>query len=136
MVHRAEGSGGLRRHVALDGHAVGVLDGAQPSGDPGFAGGDGLAVAPAVGALREALAELLDLADVGLPLVGVRGDGEEGSVGGGGVQDDTDGWLSGSRSARAMIWGPSASGQACAGWARPCMARSWRSASIRSARSS
>ena len=86
-------SRGLRRRVgavALDGRAVGVLDGAQPGGDPGFAGGDGLAVASAVGAFGQALAELLDLADVGLALVGVRGDGEDGGVGGGGVQDEAD----------------------------------------------
>jgi len=67
-----------------------VLDGAQPAGDPGFAGGDGLAVAPAVGAFGQALAELLDLADVGFSVVGVRGDGEDRGVGGGGVQDEAD----------------------------------------------
>ena len=76
--------------VALDGHAVGVLDGAEPGGDAGLAGGDGLAVAPAVRALREALAELLDLTDMGLAFVGVGGDGQDGGVGGGGVQDEAD----------------------------------------------
>ena len=45
----------------------------------------------AVRALGQALAELLDLADVGLALVGVRGDGEDRGVGGGGVQDEADG---------------------------------------------
>jgi hypothetical protein len=60
-----------------------VLDGAQADGDAGLAGGDGLAVAPAVGALGQALAELLDLADVGFALVGMGGDGEDGGVCGG-----------------------------------------------------
>ena len=45
-----------------------------------LAGGDGLAVAPAVGA-GQALAETLGLADVGLALVGVRGNGEHDDVG-------------------------------------------------------
>jgi hypothetical protein len=62
--------------VALDGHPVGALDGPQPFGDSPLAGGDGRAVAPAVGALGQALAEPLDLADVGFSLVGVRGEGE------------------------------------------------------------
>jgi len=43
---------------------VGVLDGAQPGGDPGLAGGDGLAVAPTIGAFGQAGAESFDLADV------------------------------------------------------------------------
>ena len=93
MVRRVERSGGLRRPVrgvALDGRAVGVLDGAQPIRDPGLAGGDGLAVAPAVGAFGQAAAGPLDLADVGLAFVGVRGDGEHGDVGGGVVQDKAD----------------------------------------------
>jgi hypothetical protein len=60
-----------------------VLDGAQPGGDPGLADGDGLAVLPSVGALGETLAQMLDFADVGLAFVGVRGDGEQGGVGGG-----------------------------------------------------
>src|ERR1035441_3565470 len=77
--------------VAFDRDPVGVLDGAQAGGHPGLAGGDGLAVAPAVGALREALAEVLDFADVGFSFAGVRGDGEQGGVGGGGVQDEADG---------------------------------------------
>jgi hypothetical protein len=61
---------------ALDGHAVGLFDGAQPGGDSGLAGGDGLAVAAAVGAFGQALAELLDLAEVGFSFVGVGGDGD------------------------------------------------------------
>ena len=68
MLRRTARSGGLgrpERGVAFDGHAVGVFDGAEAGGYPGFAGGDGLAVAPAVGAFGQALAELLDLADVG-----------------------------------------------------------------------
>ena len=52
--------------VALDGHAVGLFDGAQAGGDPGFAGGDGLAVAAAVGAFGQVLAGPFDLADVGV----------------------------------------------------------------------
>ena len=51
-------SGGLRRAkdgVAFDGHAVGVLRGAQAGGYPGFAGGDGLAVAAAIGAFGQGL---------------------------------------------------------------------------------
>jgi hypothetical protein len=76
------------RGVALEGHAIGVLDGAEAGGYSGFAGGDGLAVASAVGAFRQALAELLDFADVGLAFVGVLGDG---GGGGGGVQDEADG---------------------------------------------
>jgi len=35
------------RDVVLDGGAVYLLDGARPGRDPGLAGGDGLAVAPA-----------------------------------------------------------------------------------------
>ena len=69
---------------------VGVLDGAQPGGDPGLAGGDGLAVAPAVGAVGPVGAGPLDLAGVGFALAGVRGDGEHGDAGGGGVQDEGD----------------------------------------------
>jgi hypothetical protein len=76
--------------TALDGDAVGLFDGAQAGGYPGFAGGDGLAVASAVGAFGQALAELLDFADVGFSLVGVRGNGEHGGIGGGGIQDEAD----------------------------------------------
>ena len=94
MLRRAACSGGLRRPehgVAFDGHAVGLFDGAEAGGYPGFAGGDGLAVAAAVGAFGQALAEPLDFADVGFSFVGVRGDGEDGDAGGGGVQDEGDG---------------------------------------------
>ena len=65
------------RGVAFDGHAVGVFDGAQAGGYPGLAGGDGLAVAAAVGAFGEGLAVALDFADVGFAFVGVGGDGED-----------------------------------------------------------
>jgi hypothetical protein len=44
-LRRTECPGGLLRLglcAALDGGAVGVLDGAEPGGDPGLAGGDGL----------------------------------------------------------------------------------------------
>jgi hypothetical protein len=60
--------------VAFDGNVVG----AQPGGYPGFAGGDALAIASAVGAFGQALAELLDFADVGFAFVGAGGDGETG----------------------------------------------------------
>ncbi len=93
MLGRAEGSGGVRRagrRVALVGRPAGMLDRSQPAGHPGLAGGDGLAVAPAVGAFGEALAGSLDLADVGFSLVGVRSYGEHGAVGGGGVHDEDD----------------------------------------------
>lgn len=72
----------------LDGYAIGLFDGAQAGGYPRLAGGDGLAVAPAAGALGQALAELLYLADVGFSLVGVH---EDGGIGGGGIQDDPNG---------------------------------------------
>ena len=44
------GSGGLNAVSRFGGSPVGVLNGAQPGGYAGFAGGDGLAVAPTVGA--------------------------------------------------------------------------------------
>jgi hypothetical protein len=78
------------RCVALDGHPTGLLDGPQPSGHPGLAGGDGLAVASAVGSFGQALAESLDLAEVGFSLVGVGGDGEDGDAGGVSVKDKGD----------------------------------------------
>ena len=77
--------------VAVDGHAVGVLDGAETGGYPGLAGGDGLAVAAAVGAFGQGLAEAFYFAEVGFAFVGVRGDGEDGDAGGGGVEDEGDG---------------------------------------------
>ena len=79
----SEGLGWRERFVALDRRPVGVLDGPQPSGDPCLAGGDGLAVAPAVGAFGQGLRVPLDLAEVGFALVGVRGDGVDGDVGSG-----------------------------------------------------
>jgi hypothetical protein len=58
----------------VSGHRlVGVLDGAQLGGDPGFAGGDGPAVSPAVGPFGPVSAGPLDLADVGFAFAGVRG---------------------------------------------------------------
>ena len=85
--------GGLGRRVrgaAVDGCAVGLFDGSQSGGDPGLAGGDGVAVAAAVGAFGQAAAGPLDLADVGFPFVGMGGDGEQGDVGGGVVEDEAD----------------------------------------------
>ena len=93
-LRRTACSGGLRRperDVAFDGHAVGVLDGAQAGGYPGFAGGDGLAVAAAVGVFGQGLGVALDFADVGFAFVGVGGDGEDDGAGGGGVEDEGDG---------------------------------------------
>ena len=139
MLSGTAGSGGLRRperDVALGRGPVGLLDGAQPGGDPGLAGGDGLAVASAVGALGQAAGRTVRPRGRG-PLarrrarrwrtwtvLAVVASRRRLTV-----------WLSGSRRARAMIRGPSVSGQACSGWPRPCLARSWSSASITSARS-
>ena len=94
MLERAACSaefGRRERGVAFDCYAVGPLDGAQAGGYSGFAGGDGLAVAAAVGAFGQAVAKLLDFADVGFALVGVRGDGEDRGIGGRGIQDEADG---------------------------------------------
>src|SRR6266516_3545479 len=89
MFMRAACSVGLRRRercIALDGHAVGVLDGAQVDGYSGFAGGDGLAVAAAVGAFGQGLGVALDFAGVGFAFVGVGGDGEDDGAGGSRVE--------------------------------------------------
>ena len=83
--------GRLGHAVALNGHAIGVLDGAEAGGYPGLAGGDGLTVASAVGAFGEGLTVALDFADASFAFVGVGGDGENGDAGGGGVQDEGDG---------------------------------------------
>jgi hypothetical protein len=48
------GSDGLKHSTALDHRPVGLLDGSEPGGDPGLAGGDGLAVAPTVGTFGQA----------------------------------------------------------------------------------
>jgi hypothetical protein len=85
---RPGGRGQARRGVAFDRHAEGVLDRAEPGCYPLLAGGDGLAVSPAVGALWHGLAEPFYLADVGFSLVGVSGHGEHGDAGG--VQDQGD----------------------------------------------
>ena len=138
MFRRAACSGGFRwpeRDVALVRHPVGVLDGAEAGGDAGFAGGDGLAVAAAVGVFGQGLGVALDFADVGFAFVGVGSDGVDGGAGGGGVQDEGDVWVSGLRLARAMGRGSLVSGQARPGSARRCRVRSWRSLSMVSARS-
>jgi hypothetical protein len=121
--------------VAVNRRAVGVLDGAEAGGYSCFAGGDGLAVASAVGALGQALAEAFDLADVGFAFVGVRGDGKDREAGGGGVQDEGDRLAFGLWLARAISWGRAASGEGFLGWVRPFLARWRRSASMTSARS-
>jgi hypothetical protein len=93
MLGRAKCSGRLGRRrcdVAIDGHPVGMLDGAEPGSYPGLAGGDGLAVAAAIGAFGQGLAVAFDFADVGFAFVGVGSDGEQGDVGGGVVQDEAD----------------------------------------------
>src|SRR6266852_5656612 len=64
------GFGRRKRDVTFDGHAVGPLDGAQPGGYPGSAGGDGLAVAAAVGAFGQDLAKAFYFADVSFAFVG------------------------------------------------------------------
>jgi hypothetical protein len=110
--------------VAVDGRAVGLLDGSQPGGDPALPGGDGLAVTPTVGVLGQALAVSFDFADVGFAFVGVGGDGEDDGVGGGGVEDGVTVWLSGLRPTRATGRGASVSGQARSGRPRPRPARS------------
>jgi len=88
MVPGGGGSGWLGRRLeglALDGRSVGVFDGTQPSGYPGLTGDDGLTVAPTVGACGEALAELLDFADVGFAFIDVGCYEEDG---GGGIEDE------------------------------------------------
>ena len=77
--------------VAVDGRAVGLFDGAEAGGYPGLAGGDGLAVAAAVGAFGQVLAVAFYFADVGFAFADVGGEGEDGGAGGGGVQDEADG---------------------------------------------
>ena len=79
MARRAKYFGGLRRPdrcVTFNGDPVRLLDRPQAGGDR-VPVGDGLAVASAVGAVGKALAELLDLANMGFPLLGVSGDGVE-----------------------------------------------------------
>jgi hypothetical protein len=92
MPRRARSAGPRRpiSGVALDGRPVGLLDGAQPGGDPCLSGSNGPAVALAVGAFEQAVAEALDLADVGLALAGMGGDSVEDDVSSGSVQDEAD----------------------------------------------
>ena len=80
----------LDRIIAFDRGAIGTLYGSKSGGYARFAGGDGLAVASAVGVLRQFRAELLDLADVGLSVAGVGGNGKHRDVGGGGIHDEAD----------------------------------------------
>src|SRR6185437_9159844 len=83
MLSRAGRSAGLRRPehgAALECRVAGVLDGAQPGGDPGLPGSDRLPVAPAVGPLGPVGAGPLDLAGVGFALAGVRGEREHGDA--------------------------------------------------------
>jgi hypothetical protein len=77
--------------VTLDGHTVGLFDGAETGGNACLAGGDGPAVAVAVGVFGERLAVALDLTDVSFTFVGVSGDGEHNNISRGGVQDESDG---------------------------------------------
>ncbi len=83
MLRSTAGSGGFRRAeygVAFDGHAVSLFHGAEAGGYAGFAGGDGLAVAAAVGVFGEVLAVAFYFAEVGaavgrvLPRAGQAGD--------------------------------------------------------------
>ena len=86
------GSGDPNSGIAFDGCAVGVLDGAQAGGYTGLAGGDGLAVAAAVGVFGQgSLGVASDFADVGFAFVGVGGDGKDRGAGGGGIENKGDG---------------------------------------------
>ncbi len=71
-----DGLGRRDREVGFGGGLVGVLDGAQAGGDAGLAGGDGLAVAAAVGAFGPGLGVALDFAEVGFAFTGVGREGE------------------------------------------------------------
>jgi hypothetical protein len=87
MLSRAACSGGPGRPelgVTLDRSPVGLFHGAKAGSHSGFAGGDGLAVAAAVGVFGEGLGVALDFADVGFAFVGVCGDVEHDGVGRGG----------------------------------------------------
>jgi len=74
--------------------------------------------APAGGVLGQALAEPFHLADVGLSLIGVRGDGKHGDAGGN-FKDEADRSGLGIPPGHAMIRGRLVSGQARSGRARP-----------------
>lgn len=97
--------------VVFDGGAVGVLYCSEAGGHAGFAGGDGLAVASAVGVLWQLLARLLDLADVGLSVACVGGDGVHRDVGGGDIHDEADCMAPGIATCVGDDLGPSVSGQ-------------------------
>lgn len=75
--------GGSKRFVVVECGAVGVLDGARPGGESGFAGGDGFAADAAVGVFGESLAVAFDFAGVGFTVACAGGDGDVG----GGVKD-------------------------------------------------
>ena len=75
--------------VALARDSVCVLNGAQAGGYSRFAGCNGLAVAPTLGAFGHGLAIALDLANVGFAFVGVSGDGEDDCAGGGAVEAES-----------------------------------------------
>ena len=95
--------------VTLDGHTVGLFDGAETGGNACLAGGDGPAVAVAVGVFGERLAVALDLTDVSFTFVGVSGDGEHNNISRGGVQDESDGLgfgvATGQGYRRGLAWG-------------------------------
>src|SRR5580704_17260887 len=86
-----DGLGRTGPGVVLGRGAVGLLDGSQAGSDAGFAGGDGLAIAAAVGAFGQVLGVPLDFVEVGFAFVGVPGDREQGDVRGGGIEDEADG---------------------------------------------
>jgi hypothetical protein len=121
--------------VMLDRCPAGLPDGPQPGGGPRLAVGDGLAVASAIGTLGQVLAEPLDFANNGLPLVSVSSDGVDGNVGSGGVEDEGDRLAFVIPAGKASARGPSLSHQASLRQARSCLTRSWNSASVTSARS-
>jgi hypothetical protein len=119
--------------VAFDGCLVGVLGGAQAGGD---AGGDGQAVGPAVGPFGQGAVVELDFADVGFVVAGAGGDGEDGDVGGGDIQDQGDGAAAGGVAGQGGDRGSSVSSQAISGRRFPWSWPRWRSrwsASMRSA---
>src|SRR5689334_15665297 len=82
---------GLDHRAAFECDLVGLFDGAEASGNAGFAVGDSLAVTAAVGAFGQVLGVELDFAEVGFAFLGVGGDGVDGDVRGGGVHDESDG---------------------------------------------
>jgi hypothetical protein len=87
MIGCPVGVGGWR---GFERRVVGALDGAQAVDKGCFAGDDGLAVPPPVGAFGERLGLLPGLADAGSMLHGVERDGANGGLGDHAVEDEDD----------------------------------------------